>query len=192
MSDKLNRSAVVLAACALIGTAVDAAVRMPQATNPQAQVLADFKSRVDRYVELHNKLEKQVPPLKETKHPAEIQASQDALAAKIREARKAAQPGEIFTPEIKALLRRLMYPEVKGADGAETKKAIKDDSPKSIPLKVNAKYPEAAPLPTVPPNLLAALPKLPEELEYRIVNRDLILRDVHANIIVDFVPGAIQ
>ncbi len=59
-------------------------------------------------------------------------------------------------------------------------------------MKVNARYPEDAPLPTVPPNLLASLPQLPEDLEYRILGRNLILRDVHANVIVDFLPKAIQ
>jgi hypothetical protein len=57
---------------------------------------------------------------------------------------------------------------------------------------VNAKYPDSAPLPTVPPNLLAALPKLPEGLEFRIINKDLILLDVDANLIVDFIRAAIQ
>jgi hypothetical protein len=37
--------------------------------------------------------------------------------------------------------------------------------------------------------LLDVLPRLPEELEYRFVGRDLILRDVKANLIVDFIPG---
>jgi hypothetical protein len=36
------------------------------------------------------------------------------------------------------------------------------------------------------------LPKLPPELEYRIIGKNLIIRDVDANIIVDFVPNAIQ
>jgi hypothetical protein len=36
------------------------------------------------------------------------------------------------------------------------------------------------------------LPQLPEELEYRIIGKDMILRDVHANIVVDFIPKAIR
>ena len=76
---------------------------------------------------LHNRLEKEAPPLKETKDPAQIKASQDVLAQKIREARKDAKPGEIFTPEIRQLFRRLMYPETKGADGAETKAAMAEE-----------------------------------------------------------------
>ena len=77
--------------------------------------------------------------------------------------------------------------------GPETKATISgDDGPPKVPLKVNAKYPESEPLPTVPPNLLARLPRLPEDVEYRIVGKNLILRDVDANIIVDFIPNAIR
>ena len=137
---------------------------------------------------------KQAPPLKETKDPAQIKASQDVLAQKIREARKGAQPGEIFTPEIRQHLRRLMYPETKGADGRENKAAMAEEKGelKDVAIKVNAAYPDSAPLMTVAPDILAALPKLPEDLEYRFVNRHMILLDVHANLIVDYVLNAIQ
>jgi hypothetical protein len=165
-----------------------------QKVNPDAQLLVDFKNRVDKYMELHNRLEKQAPPLKETKDPAQIKASQDVLARKIAEARKDAKPGEIFTPEIRQLFRRLMYPETKGKDGAETKAALAEEKQelKDVKIRVNAAYPDGAPLMTVPPNILAALPKLPEDLEFRFVNRHMILLDVHANIIVDYVLNAIQ
>ena len=85
-----------------------------------------------------------------------------------------------------------MYPELKGEEGAETKRAIKEDQPAAVALTVNARYPDDQPLPTVPPNLLASLPTLPEELEYRVVRTTLILRDVPANLIVDFIPNAIR
>jgi hypothetical protein len=163
-------------------------------TNPDAQLLIEFKTRIDQYMALHNKLEKEAPPLKETRDPAQIKASQDVLAMKIREARKTAKQGDIFTPEIRQLFRRLMYPETKGAIGAETKAAITEEAheTKQVVLKVNADYPDSAPMMTVPPNILAALPKLPEDLEYRFVNRTMILLDTHANLIVDFVPNAIS
>ena len=180
----LLSSVVALAAC----QTAQAQTRV----NPEAQVLADFQKRVEAYMELHKRVEKESPPLKETKDPAQIQASQQAMATKIQAARKTAKSGDIFTPEIRQAFRRLMYPEMKGAEGAETKAALKDDAPKGVPLKVNASYPEDAPLPTVPPNLLASLPKLPEDLEYRIIGKHLILRDVHANVIIDFIPNAIQ
>jgi hypothetical protein len=159
--------------------------------NPHAAVLQEFKKRIDHYMKLHADLEKQSPPLKETEDPAKIKASQDALAAKIRAARAGAKPGEIFTPAVQTEFRRLLRPEVTGPDAAATKKAIKDDAPVTVALKVNAAYPSDQPLPTVPPNVLMSLPELPEDLEYRIIGRHLILRDVHANIIVDFMPRII-
>src|SRR5215203_5581882 len=108
--------------------------------NADARVLADFKSRIDKYMALHNRLKKEAPPLKETKEPAEIKASQEVLAKKIRDARKDAKPGEIFTPEIRQVLRRLMYPETKGTDGAENKAAMAEEKQelKGVTLKVNA------------------------------------------------------
>jgi hypothetical protein len=169
----------------------------PQSSTPEvnaeAATLADFKQRLTRYIELQKDLAKDSPPLKETSDPAKIDAAQEVLAVKIRAARMDAKPGDIFAPQTRALFRRLMYPELTGEDGPETKASIGGhDKPPAVPLKVNAKYPESAPLPTVPPNLLARLPQLPENVEYRIVGKDLILRDVDANVIVDFIPNAIR
>ena len=68
----------------------------------------------------------------------------------------------------------------------------KEEGGKPIVLKVNATYPTDTPLPTTPPQVLMNLPKLPEQLEYRIIGKNLIIRDVDANIIVDFMPTVIQ
>lgn len=188
----MNRIALaVLLSCGIATATLDG--QEPR-VNPDAQVLQDFTKRVQAYMDLHKRLEKKVPPLKTTEDPAKIKASQEALATAIKAERAGAKQGEIFTPEIAALLRRLMYPEVKGEQGAQTRKAMKEDAPApaQVPIKVNAIYPDAAPLPSVPPNLLASLPKLPEDLEYRVIGQDLILRDVHANLIIDFLPKAIR
>jgi hypothetical protein len=190
MNDRFRRRLIALFfSCAVIAGIT--AAQEPR-TNPVAKVQQDFQSRVDAYMAIHKKHEKDAPPLKETGDPEKIKASQDILATKIRAARKGAKQGDIFTPEIARLLQQLMNPELKGKDGAETKQAMKEDAPPATRLQVNSRYPEGAPLSTVPPNILAALPKLPEDLEYRVVGRDLILRDVHANLIVDFIPNAIR
>lgn len=167
--------------------------------NPDALVLADFQKRIDAYMEVQRKAAKDSPPLKETNDPAKIKTAQEALGERIRALRTDAKPGDILTPEIRNKFRRLMYPEVQGTAGRETKEKLKEDvherdegTPKKVPLKVNATYPEGNPLPTTPPNLLLNLPKLPKELEYRIIDKNLILRDAQANIIVDYIPNAIQ
>lgn len=160
--------------------------------NPDALVLVDFTQRINKYLAVRKGAAKDAPRMKETDDPAKIQAAQKGLAATLRAARMDARPGDIFTPEIRNKFRRLMYPQLKGEEGREAKAELKEDAPKAVPLKINAEYPEGAALPTVPPNLLLNLPTLPEELEYRIIDKHLILRDVQANIIVDFIPNAIQ
>jgi hypothetical protein len=57
-------------------------------------------------------------------------------------------------------------------------------------LQVNAPYPEGAPVSTVPPPLLAKLPALSADVQYRFVGRHLILLDTRAQIIIDYLPDA--
>jgi hypothetical protein len=158
--------------------------------NADAAALADFKSRVDKYLALKKQASGDAPALKETDDPAKIKAAQAGLGNAIRERRAAAKQGDIFTPEIARGFRQLLTPTVKGEDGQDAKKVMKDDAPATVPLKVNADYPEEKTLPTVPAKMLLNLPELPKGIEYRIVNKTLILRDVDANIIVDFMTNA--
>jgi hypothetical protein len=159
------------------------------AKNPDAMVLLDFKERVDKYVELRKKADATAPPLKKTDDAAELRTAQQALAERIGAARTPARQGDIFTPEITARFRALLHPEVKDRG---TKAAIKDDNPGNIPFKVNGPYPSKEPLSTVPPNVLESLPPLPKDIEYRFVNKHLILRDARANLVIDYIPNAIS
>ena len=160
--------------------------------NAEAVTLVDFKTRLDGYLDLRNKVAKEMPPLKESDNAAAIKSRQDGLGKAIAAARSTAKPGDIFTPEIRAKFRKLLAPEMKGEDGRDAKQVVKDDAPVGIPFKVNAAYPEGSPLPTVPTNLLLNLPTLPKQVEYRIIDKHLILRDTEANIIVDYIPNAIK
>lgn len=163
-----------------------------QRVNGDAAILADFKARVDKYMTLRNDAVKGAPPLKETDDVAQIKAAQEARAARIRAARASARHGDVFTPEITAKFRQLLSPELKGDDGRDAKAILKDDAPVNVPFKVNAKYPEGAPLPTVPANLLLNLPTLPQPLQYRIIGRHLILLDEAADVIVDYALNVIR
>lgn len=162
------------------------------AVNAEAVTLVDFKSRIDAYVSLREKVAKDMPPLKETDNAGSIKARQDALGKAIAAARSTAKPGDVFTPDIAAKVRKLLAPELKGEDGRDAKAVVKDDAPTGIPFKVNAAYPEGASLPTVPSNLLLNLPTLPKVVEYRIIEKHLILRDTEANIIVDYIPNVMR
>jgi hypothetical protein len=163
-------------------------------SNPDSAVIAEFNARLDNYVKKQRALLKG-SPIAEDATPAQIKARQETLAAELRVIRKNAKQGDIFTPQVAALFKRLMYPEVK-EQPRETKQAlVEEDGEKAeVWLKVNADYPLATePLATTPSNLLSVLPQLPMDVEYRITNkRHLVLRDVDANIIVDFIYNAIR
>jgi hypothetical protein len=160
--------------------------------NSDAKLMAEFNAKVEDYVTLRKDLEDDTP-LNKIDDPKEILMAEEALAAKVRVARAGAKRGELFTPEIQALFRRLLNPATKGPDGREILAAIADDGPEPahVPFQVNAVYPRNEPLSTVPPDILMSLPQLPTDIQYRFVGRHLILYDAKTNIIVDFMLNAL-
>lgn len=162
--------------------------------NPNAAVMADFKARVEKYAGLHKDLAKGDARQKDEATPQQIDARKAALTAKIQAARATAKQGDIITPEMRPILRRLLAPELKGEEGRDTKAVLKDDAPApgTVPFKVNAKYPEGQPMPTMPTNLLLNLPPLPKPLEYRVVGQHLLLIDTAADLIVDYSLNVIK
>ena len=95
-----------------------------------------------------------------------------------------------FVPESQAVFKRLLARVFGGGDGPALKASIMDENPGIPALAVNERYPDAVPLSTIPPQVLQGLPKLPEEMEFRFIGNDLILMDVHAHIIADFIRNA--
>ena len=163
------------------------------AVNPDAAAMADFKMRVEKYAALHKGLATGAATQKENTNAAQLDAQKTALVARIQAARATAQHGDIFAPEIRLAFRRLLAPELKGADGREAKAVLKDEAPApgTVQFKVNAKYPEDQPKATMPAKLLLNLPPLPEPLEYRVVGQHLLLLDTAADLIVDYILNAI-
>jgi len=158
-----------------------------------ADTIKEFLKRVDDYVALHKKLEDSLPALPKQTNPQVIDQHERALAKLIQDQRKAAKQGDIFTPQMQALVRRLMAPVFTGKEGAHVKSEILDNESKAnVTLTPNGRYPDEIPVSTVPPQVLQNLPKLPEELEYRFVRQNLILFDPHAHVIPDWVPQAFK
>lgn len=151
-----------------------------------AQALAEFNTRVSAYAALHQKLEATLPSLPKETTPAVIDKHQRALAQLMVEARKGAKQGDIITPATQVVFRRLLARVFAGKEGRELKGTILDENPGNVGLTVNGRYPDEIPLSTVPPQVLSALPKLPVELEYRFIGDRLILLDVHAHTLADY------
>ena len=186
----LRRVCLSLAAVTFL---VGAAHAQEHATAQDAPALAEFDARVNKYASLRNEINKGAAKQRETEHPEKIAAAREALAARIRSERAGAKPGDIFTPQIQERIRKLLAPEMTGTKGQNTRGSIWDEGPGpgAFKLDVNIIYPKDQPLGSVPPNVLTALPPLPEGLEYRFVYRHLVIRDEQANLIIDFMPAAI-
>lgn len=148
----------------------------------------DFSARVASYADLRSELEKGLPPLMVTEDPAEIIRAIRALAARIRVARKGARQGDIFSPTVSAKFKRTLLLEI----DAESMAVIMDENPGKIDVRINGSYPVRTPFSTMPPNVLAALPRLPVDMEYRFLGRHLVLVDTRASVIVDRIPYAIR
>lgn len=151
-------------------------------------VAAELSSRIGSYVQLRDSLEASLPPLTADDDPREVLGRERTLAQRIRAARRRARQGDIFTSQIAAGLRRVLKQE----EDSATWRMIMDENPGPFPRMVNGIYPKTKPLSTVPPNVLARLPRLPDGLQYRFVGPDLILHDTRANLIVDRIPEAIS
>jgi hypothetical protein len=157
--------------------------------NRNSAIAADFEKRVADYMKLRQKAQAGLTAPKNTDSPEKIAEYQHELAARIRALRPDAKPGEIFTPEIAELFRNLIHSSLNSPDGEKIRKSYEHAEPlHGIRLNVNQSYPDGVPLQSMPPSLLINLPQLPKELEYRFVGRELVLRDIAANLIVDVLP----
>jgi hypothetical protein len=190
MNCQMGRSllSLVLIAGALTCEAVAEA---PPANPAEVQAVETFEAQVKEYRVLHKKLESAIPKLPRHPTPEQIDKNQRALGDLIKSARKAAKPGDFFSAGVTAYIKRVLDVILSGPDGKVIRASIMDENPGVPSLKINERYPPSIPLSTMPPHILAALPKLPEDLEYRFVGLRLILLDTQADIILDYAEGVL-
>jgi hypothetical protein len=162
----------------------------PAAEDADSAIVRDFEKRVSAYLQLRKSIESSLPPLKTTRSPEKISSQEHELAHRIREARKSARPGDIFTPEISADIRQLVAAEMQSS-GKRIEASLHHAEPVQLRLGVNDSYPANVPLQSTPPSILTNLPPLPKEVEYRVAGHDLILLDVKANLVIDLIEGVI-
>jgi hypothetical protein len=179
----------LMAVAAILVAGVLGAQTGHPAVNADSAIMQDFQKRVAAYLQLRKSIESSLPKLKATPSEEKISHHEVQLRHAIREARKHASPGDIFTPEIAAEIRRLIAMAMQPADGNHIAQSLRHAEPVQLHLEINASYPEQVPLQSTPPSLLENLPALPPEIEYRITGRDLVLLDAKANLIVDVIRG---
>jgi hypothetical protein len=130
----------------------------------QAQAVTEFATAVNRYVELHRLLEDPMSCLTWGNDLEQTARASEAHRKAIVEARIATPRGDIFTPRVAAYLR---YELLIATDHGRMPEAD---------------WTQAA---------LARLPVLPNELEYRFVDRDLVLLDTETLLVVDILEHAL-
>lgn len=163
-----------------------------QVSPPASPNIADFGKGVAKYLKVRGNAVSAVPALKATGSPEEILDHERDLAISIRAARPGAAAGDIFTPAIAAEFRRILQAALSTPGADRMKKSMSDSQPSPLPqITVDAAYPAGVPVQSMPPSVLRQLPPLPPELEYRVVGRTLILRDIEANLIVDYLNEAL-
>jgi hypothetical protein len=152
----------------------------------------EFSDRVQKYLRVHKSVEGTLPKLKSTSDPAVIERHQKAFGRKIKVTRAHAKRGDIFTPAATDEFKKAITSEFRSPRAPNAQATITQGAPlKEVHLRVNQLYPESVPFTSVPPSLLQNLPKLPEEIAYRVAGHDFVLMDVSANLVLDLIPGVI-
>ena len=150
-----------------------------------------FDDAIAQYLALRRALRSEVPgPVKDST-ALQLNNASDALAGAIQRSRAKARAGAIFSEPVAAAIKRRINDLAHTGKLAAVLAGIDDDGAASPAPAVHLRLPAVAQLATMPPSLLAVLPPLPRELEYRIVGRSLVLRDVDASLVLDYIPNAV-
>lgn len=153
---------------------------------------AHFSANVQRYLKVHERAEKEIPKPKSANSPEALVARQRSLREQIQHLRENAKRGDIFTPDAAAAFRRATDREFHGSKAENARATIQQGEPvQRVDPQINKIYPQGLPYTSVPPTLLLKFPTLPGAVAYRIAGRDLILLDVDADLVIDFMPDAL-
>lgn len=187
--DRVWSHAFVAAALAASSVGISAAAGQ-DAGRPDGLQL--FAERVAAYAGLHQRVDAVFPPWKATDDVDSIFHRRAYLASAIKAERPNARQGDIFEPSAADAVRGLVAGALSGVDVEFLLQGLYEECemPASYRPQVNAGYPGWA-TQEMPFVLLTALPVLPAGIQYRLIDHDLLLWDVDANLIIDVLPDAL-
>lgn len=157
----------------------------------EATALKQFDDAIAKYMALRSGLRNEVAGPVKNSTSSQVTNASDALAGAIERARRDASVGSIFNKPVAAMIKRRITDAVRTEQLVAVLADIDDEGKASAMPKIHLRLPVSAQMATMPPSLLKVLPPLPKELEYRILGQYLILRDVDASMILDYVPAAV-
>lgn len=161
-------------------------------TAADAAALNQFDAAIAQYLALRKRLLAEVPGPKPESTGKQLNQASDALAAAIQRSRAKAKPGDLFVAPVVPVIKRQVLEAVTRENLGPVLAGIDDEEAGPAKPAIHMRFPGPSPMATMPPSLLAALPRLPASLEYRIIGNMLILRDVEASLILDIIPAAIR
>ena len=138
-TERGDESMKLMAVAAILMAGVLGAQTGHPAVNADSAIMQDFEKRVAAYLQLRKSIESSLPKLKTTPSQEKISHHEVQLRHAIREARKDARPGDIFTPEIAAEIRRLIAMAMQPADGNHIAQSLRHAEPVQLHLEINDK-----------------------------------------------------
>lgn len=157
-----------------------------------AGAIAEFNAHVREYCLMREAIG--MPSERIFSDPRDMQIVRKTLRDAIRERRPLARQGDIFTAGPAAAIRHIVAATAaaNGLDLKQAKHALRADRlPGAWPPEVNQKYDWRLGA-WMWPALLLELPPLPEDLQYRIVDDDLVLIDIRADLVLDILDDALE
>jgi hypothetical protein len=190
---RLTRICVVLGLIAAVVGTLGATQpgQKPAAAGDEAAAIAKFEVAIADYMKLRERLRNEIAGPVAGSTAVELTRASDALAAAIQRSRARAREGNIFVVPVTVVFKRRVDDVIRHDNLGAVLADIDDESPTVKTPSIHLRFPAASQMATMPPSLLAALPELPKALEYRIVGNYLILRDVDAALILDYIPAAV-
>lgn len=194
MNQNVLRINLGVAAIGLLLTAVPlvASMQSPAPSAADQKLLTAFSKDAKGYIDKEHALA--ADKMKPTTDVAKLEQQRKQLRDAVQQSRPNAKQGDLFTPEVAPVFRKILARLFNGSDGAKIKTSLQHAEPGApAQFKVNGEFPNqnGQPIQSVPPTVLKVLPELPKGLEYCIAGRILALRDTAANMVVDFLPNAL-
>src|SRR4051812_39988723 len=159
-----------------------------------------FRQALQAYIDQTQPFRKQAAQAQEsTRGKADATTSAPATALRTRQndlaealrtrLRANATQGQLFTPAMGQAIKH----QIAAAFDSPQRPLLLDEMAEQLTTPAKSQSPklnQKLDAPRVPPRLIALLPPLPKQLEYDFTDATLVLRDIDADVVVDYLPAA--
>lgn len=159
--------------------------------DPSNPAYKHFNQEIASYLKIHSDLRAEVPGPVPNSSARELNEASDMLANAIQRARPRVRQGDFFDADATRRITARLRDALRSPVAAAALAGIDDERAAVVKMQIYRRFPVENEMASMPPSLLQALPRLPVELEYRLVGEDLVLRDVKAAMILDYIPKAV-